>query len=362
MGDQGNPGSQILVNELLCYVTTYIKRSTTEQIVKAIYRFYDIDEITTAKKLLYDHFPRLGAYPPRKTSLKRTEVEAHSCDIVDSLIELDTSSHNIVFCAKDLNRIPRWDPHETDHLSLLEKISKLEGRINNVESGVSENTVRSLNTEDKLIKLDTRMDACEKTMVTIVAKENDSKESASRPYLDAVLGKAKQPHVQGLIEPVRSFQIKPSCSHSEGNKDATGDDVVKDMGDRMDKSKKLDQTGEWSIPRQQARKEARRQRKIVTGIGGSNRFKGGPPPTRDYFIYRVVKPTTEEAIKDFLQDNEITCDKVKMVSNPEAKYCSFKISVCVNEVDKLLTPDIWPEGVRVRKFFNNANSNNGEPN
>ena len=118
MGDQGNPGSQILVNELLCYVTTYIKRSTTEQIVKAIYRFYDIDEITTAKKLLYDHFPRLGAYPPRKTSLKRTEVEAHSCDIVDSLIELDTSSHNIAFCAKDLNRIPRWDPHETDHLSL----------------------------------------------------------------------------------------------------------------------------------------------------------------------------------------------------------------------------------------------------
>ena len=86
--------------------------------------------------------------------------------------------------------------------------------------------------------------------------------------------------------------------------------------------------------------------KIVRGrTGGSNRFKGVPPPTRDYFIYRVVKPT-EEPIKD----NEITCATVEMLSNPEAKYCSFKISVSINEVDKLLTTDIiCPEGVRVRR-------------
>ena len=93
MGDQNNPGNEVLlVNELLCYVTNNMKRSTSEQVVKAIYRFYDIEEIITAKTILYQKYSELGEFLVRKTSINRTKLEAHSTDIVDSLIDLDSHS------------------------------------------------------------------------------------------------------------------------------------------------------------------------------------------------------------------------------------------------------------------------------
>ena len=49
-----------------------------------LYRFYDIEEIITAKTILYQKYSEMEEFPVRKTSINRTELEAHSIDIVDS--------------------------------------------------------------------------------------------------------------------------------------------------------------------------------------------------------------------------------------------------------------------------------------
>ena len=83
-------------------------------------------------------------------------------------------------------------------------------------------------------------------------------------------------------------------------------------------------------------------------------------PTRDFFLYRVEKPATEQDIVDCLQDNEISAAKVVKISNSEARYCSFKITVALNDVGNILKPEIWPEGVRIRKFVTSLNNLNNE--
>ena len=168
--NEGNTsnGEPVVISELLCYATFNMKRSTTEQIVKVIYRFYDIDEIIDAKKVLYHKFPQSGDYPTRKTSINRSEQEAHTIDIVESLVELDSQGINVILVAKNLNRVPKCDPHETDHISILEKIRKLEGRLNSAENELSENKVQILNMSDKFVKIDSHVISCEKNMLDML--------------------------------------------------------------------------------------------------------------------------------------------------------------------------------------------------
>ena len=74
----------------------------------------------------------------------------------------------------------------------------------------------------------------------------------------------------------------------------------------------------------------------------------------------MEKPATEQDIVDCLQDNEISAAKVVKISNSEARYCSFKITVALNDVVNILKPEIWPEGVRIRKFVTSLNNLNNE--
>ena len=46
-----------------------------------------------------------------------------------------------IFVAKKLNKVPKYDPCEIDFISLSEKFTKLEGRINFLEKSVVANSV-----------------------------------------------------------------------------------------------------------------------------------------------------------------------------------------------------------------------------
>ena len=39
------------------------------------------------------------------------------------------------------------------------------------------------------------------------------------------------------------------------------------------------------------------------------------------------------------------------MSHNEAKYKSFKLTVSVNDMDKVLAADFWSEGIKVRKYM-----------
>ena len=95
----------------------------------------------------------------------------------------------------------------------------------------------------------------------------------------------------------------------------------------------------------------RRNRQVVTGTAAEGSLKGAPPPSRDLFLYRVDKTTVADDVKSYLTQNNIHYVNVYQTSNAESKFKSFKITVPFNVVGKLMKADMWPEGIRIRKFI-----------
>ena len=79
--------------------------------------------------------------------------------------------------------------------------------------------------------------------------------------------------------------------------------------------------------------------------------KGAPEPVRDVFIYRVSKDTVTETLIKFVKGNKFNVINLSCVSNNDAKYKSFKLSIPVSEYDKILDDSMWPIGVRVRRYY-----------
>ena len=374
--NEGNPnGEQLTISELLCYATFNMKRSTTEQLVKVIYRFYDIEEIIVAKKLLYQKYPQLGEYPTRKTSVNRSEQEAHVIDIIDSMVDLDSQGVNLIFVAQNLKRIPKCDPHETDHISILEKIRKLECRLNSAENELSESKVQILTISDNVMDINSRVESCEKNMVDRATADLDKDVS----YADVMKRKSSgqsrplqktiqtRPPAREPIEPhgpPTTRRLKDT-SGARGDGGADGiwgptevpDVPADDEAQKVDKDK--DNVDGFMFQRNQLRKDRRHQRNIVTGTSGNVRLRGGPPPVRDFFVYRVMKPADEDDVAECLRENNIQFESVLRVSKEEAKFCSFKLTVPLTDSKRVMEPDVWPEGVRIRKFT--TRPNHGEP-
>ena len=97
-------------------------------------------------------------------------------------------------------------------------------------------------------------------------------------------------------------------------------------------------------------------KKAITGCKKSSKITGAPQPSRDLFVYRVERGTTVRDIDEYLKENDIKCRSVKKVSKDEAKFASFKVEFSVEQFKTVLEPEMWPEGVHVRKFFNPRNN------
>ena len=75
------------------------------------------------------------------------------------------------------------------------------------------------------------------------------------------------------------------------------------------------------------RRNESRKRNIVKGTATTQNVKGAPEPTRDLFIYRVDAET--ESVFDLVKSNGFKVLSLKCISNPAAKYKSFRLTVPV---------------------------------
>ena len=88
----------------------------------------------------------------------------------------------------------------------------------------------------------------------------------------------------------------------------------------------------------------------VQGSATSDMFNGAPPPRRDFFLSRVVSTTDDQVIKDYIRDKGINNFELQLVSNENAIFKSYKLSVYAGDKNKVLSFDIWPQGVCIEKW------------
>ena len=133
-----NNANAYVVNELLTYVDTYRHQSSKAKILLACLKFYADQDIIDAKYALYREFSDiLGEPQPRLDSSNRTKAEKSLEDIYSALQALDECNETLNFVALNLKRVPNFSPEEIDLTSMLERLSKIERRVENVEETCS---------------------------------------------------------------------------------------------------------------------------------------------------------------------------------------------------------------------------------
>ena len=111
---------------------------------------------------------------------------------------------------------------------------------------------------------------------------------------------------------------------------------------------------------QRKRNKSQRKRTAVTGTSSSSKLKGAPEPSRDLFVYRVEKGTEIGDIEEYLTSKHTSCRSVAKVSNPDAKFDSFKVEIKASDMSHLLDANFWPMGICVRRFFKPRVNNSAE--
>ena len=67
-------------------------------------------------------------------------------------------------------------------------------------------------------------------------------------------------------------------------------------------------------------------------------------------MYRAENDALESEIECHVKDSGIVPRSVETVSHADAMYKSFKLTVSVNDMGKVLDADFWPEGIMVRRY------------
>ena len=96
-------------------------------------------------------------------------------------------------------------------------------------------------------------------------------------------------------------------------------------------------------------------RVIGSGNATNTSFRGAPLPKRDLFIYRVRPDTNESDIENHLIALGVTDFELTLISHVNAPYKSFKLIVNVNDKEAIMSPNVWPKGVCIKRFRERVN-------
>jgi len=137
-------------NELLCYGTFNVSRSTAVSLTNCIVEFYNCDEIYEARELLWDSFKDfLRACSHKKTRRTQPPTDKHSArpfveDICKWLqcIANARDPVDVKFYALDLRRIPPCPPEEINIFSLVARIEALEKKAASSIPSASDPSIR----------------------------------------------------------------------------------------------------------------------------------------------------------------------------------------------------------------------------
>ena len=97
----------------------------------------------------------------------------------------------------------------------------------------------------------------------------------------------------------------------------------------------------------------RKRRTMVVGsrqMEGASRLSAGPVEA-DFKVWNISPTCKCDDIKAAVEAEGITVRNVIMLSKPEWRTRSFKITVPSEEKEKAMSPDIWDKGIKIGHFY-----------
>lgn len=319
LGDIAAANTAVLRHsELLCFVNDKSNSMAFDDIVKLCTDFYREDEIISAREILDDCNP--GQRMPKRKGNER--LRATMEDIVKAVLKQNEQNGGLpIFYAVDISRLPPVDANHCDVAAILKELSALR------------NEVRAVS---KLREEVTQLRTLLQLQGGGMGKENTYDINSLNS------GTTQVPSVSDLKSHTKPlFADMAAILSLEGGMKNT---VV---------NKKV-------------------PRKPTIGNSSSISYIKAVKTTRnvDIFVSRLLPTTTAaelvdsvHSIKPDITVHEVTCNK--LTSRYRELYSSYHVAIKVNAddmkkaIDTFMSPESWPVGVIVRRYFRPKSINNG---
>ena len=396
--------SPVVQSELLTYVVHYYQRNSADKIKNTVLAFYTAEEIVTAKTVIWHAYE--NCLPPerrRVTTDKRSANEANLTDIIGAVSDLDAKGKVLSgrFCAMKLDRLPKYAPEETNVMAMMDRMRVVELQLNEVQDLSTRNRDCIVKNARHICEVGSRNSGADKPSYSAVVSNSPVSQRVKKavavgggtagngyPSVKKVIGGGTAVYgytgvknavgggsgiadnEQSVNTGVRNAVGGGSGIAGNAQNDNTG---VKNAGavavDKADtvqnvyKGRPLGRRDIVSVnttdtdngflyqPREVRRMRKQQSHSAVVGTREANgRFRGAQAPSRDIFVYRVENDALESEIECHVKDNGIVPRSVETVSHADAMYKSFKLTVSVNDMGKVLDADFWPEGIMVRRY------------
>ena len=348
-----------IVNELLAYCSHYLHSSTKESLKRVIITFYHEKEISDAKDILWDlHSDVLGQSIRRRTTDHRVAHAADAEDIIKALIKIDSECEtSSVYAAVRMDRIPRHTPEEIDMVSIVQRLGDLERKF-----GILDGTVAmQADTMGTLLDAATtgystavRRGMHEPTRAPPVAVQRQPPPGGN-PVAQvgaAAAPSGTQPQRSRPKPPQIRAAVQQNPAPVQSNATLTQQSIP--VISNSDETVQTDGDG-FQVPKEQIRRQNRRNNNVVYGKGNSTNLTAGIR-CKEIFVFNLDHTTDEDALKTFLSSLDIGVLDLECRSHSEARNKSYRIKIKHTDIDKVMDPDIWPEGVGCRLYFRKRNT------
>jgi hypothetical protein len=290
---------KLIPNELLCYAFNYADNSTVSSLSACLCEFYQPQEISSAREILWKEYEQVISTLTKKTRRSQAPTDAVSAkpfaeDIgvwINHVKNNTSASIMTTFCAVNIRKIPNCPPEEINLFSIVARLGALEKKLED-----SEPTVHRVQTREDIA---------------------------------APLAPVADDQLQTAVNepPQKTSGVRPLVAQAEWTS------VVKK---RMNKKKKI--------------RIAAKELTAVVGSASDCSIKASEP-VRHVFINKVDKQCTNENIHDYIKKKGIIPKDVRRTSKEGWLSTSFKISVPSVNFNDLLKAEFWPSGIRCREWL-----------
>ena len=299
--------TRLIQNELLAFVQCFVQQMPKDSLKQLV-----INSFSSTPKVIVDAHDQLCTLLKGKPSRGQAKIDKLADDIITmmSSSEFGSKRSEYTFCAVELNKLPFFAfcaPTKTavDFSQNFEKIVDIQ---NQTAAGVAE----LLN---RVEKLEEKVD------------NNKRPEPPVPPLFSHVLKKQKLSADRPQIENSSSEHFYDA---------ATGVEVDNDKFKVVENRRK--------------RFAPNRRPNFIKGTRESDHVKGGFKYF-DAFVYRVHNDTTDNDLKEFIESEGVEMFDFEKQSNESAFTQSFRIRFQTDDYNKVMSPEFWPQGICVRKFY-----------
>lgn len=327
--------NEIVINELLCFVSCKYGTSPHESLMSAITGFCEVDDIYEAKKKLNEIAEKCMKDPPTRGRRQGEGRKKRECEDLLAMFEaLDKAECELPrFVAEDLNKVPSVKASDMDMCVLVAKMSDLTDVVQQLKeqvSGLQKQAVASTTTHCK----------------------SYTKESALTVALPA--------HDRG----VKNKELV----QSDGDARDKGASSSRDVGIKRyqeNKRRVADLVKDWDEQQDWTTVEHKKKKKTppVFGTKAVTAVSDGKPTLkaakekRTWHVYvgNLDKSISADEVRKYLNDHDVevmACDLVDSgVEHWDDRPASFHVEIDYAKKDNVMQDSFWDLGVKVRQWF-----------